>query len=111
MKGMEDEREEEEEDVVGEVTNPIEEAEVEDEGGEICFHALKGGPVGKIIKVEGQLGRRRLMVLIDSGSTHSFLNEATATDLKCKLTTITPLSITVANENCMYNYYKSTDFK
>ena len=49
----------------------VKETEVEDEGGEISFHALKGEPTRKIIKVKGEAGRRKLMVLIDSGSTHS----------------------------------------
>ena len=52
------------------------------EGGEISFHALKGGPTGKIIKVRGQVGKKKLMGLTDSGSTHNFLNEATTIELK-----------------------------
>ena len=72
------------------------------EGGEISFHALKGGSMGKIIKVKGQVGKKKLMVLIDSGSTHSFLNEATAKELGCKLTHTNPLSMIVANGHKMY---------
>ena len=41
--------------------------EIED--GEISLHALKGCPTNKIIKVEGLVGNRKLMELIDSGST------------------------------------------
>ena len=85
--------------------NPI------DEGGEISFHALKGEHAGQIIKVEGKMGKRRIMVLIDSGSTHSFLNEAIATELGCILVETAPLSITVANGSNMYNNYKSVGFK
>ena len=92
MEGEEGEKEEEEGEEEKANTNPIVEAEEEDEGGEISFHALKGGTEGNIIKVKGQAGRRRLPVLIDSGSTHSFLNKATTTDLKCELTATTPLS-------------------
>lgn len=96
--------------VVEETENAQEEMQG-DEGGEISFHALKGGPTGKIIKVKGLAGKRRLTVLIDGGSTHSFLNEATARDLKCKLTATTPLSVTVANGNKMHSHYKCADFK
>ena len=53
MEGMEEEKDDEEEEVVGEKIGLMEEAKVEDEGGEISFHALKGGPTGKIIKVKG----------------------------------------------------------
>lgn len=80
-------------------------------GGGISFHALKGGHAGQIIKVEGRVGKRRIMVLIDSGNTHSFLNEATATELGCTLVDIAPLSVTVANGSKMYNNYKSVGFK
>ena len=82
-----------------------------DERGEISFHALKGCPTGKIIKVKGMAGKRSLMVLIDSGSTHSFLDEATAKALKCKVTATFPLSVTVANGSKMYSKYKCIDFK
>ena len=51
------------------------------------------------------------MVLINSGSTHSFLNEATAHKLKCKMTHTTPLSMTVANGHKMYSHCKCVDFK
>ena len=111
MEGEESGKEEEEEQEEKPDANPIMEVEEEDEGGEISFHALKGGTAGKIIKVKGQAGRRRLLVLIDSGSTHSFLNKATATDLKCELTATTPLSVTVANGNHMYSHYRCRNFK
>ena len=82
-----------------------------DEGGEISFHALKGGLIRKIIKVKGQERKRRLSVWIDSGSIRSFLKNATATGLKCELIEINPLSVTVVNGNRMYNHYKCADFK
>ena len=82
-----------------------------EEGGEISFHALRGSPMGQIIKVKGQVGRTRLMMLIDSGSTHSFISETTASNLKWPLTAATPLSVTVANGSRMYNHYKCMGFK
>ena len=45
---------------------------LEDEDGEISLHALKGCSTNKIIKVEGKVGNRKLMVLIDSGSVTAF---------------------------------------
>ena len=74
----------------------------DEEGGEISFHALKGSPMGQIIKVKGQVGKTRLMVLIDNGSTHSFISETTAKSLKWPLTSTTPLSLTVANGSRMW---------
>ena len=37
------------------------------------------------------------MVLIDNGSTHSFLDEETDKKLRCELTRTQPLSVTIAN--------------
>ncbi|XP_052201138.1 uncharacterized protein LOC127807380 [Diospyros lotus] len=107
--GEDDEAEEEllEEVVEGEGR---EQEDYEDEGGQISFHALKGGSTGRIIQVKGQVGKKRLAVLIDSGSTHSFLNKAIAVDLNCKMTETVPLSVTVANGNKMYSHHKCYNF-
>ena len=67
-----------------------------EDNGEILIHALKGVANNKIIKVGGQ-AMGYLMILIGSGSTHSFLNENTARRLKCQLIKTPPLSVTVAN--------------
>lgn len=69
----------------------------EEDNGEISIHALKGMVNNKIIKVEGQAKGGSLMILIDSGSTHNFLDEGTARRLNCKLAGTLPLSVTVAN--------------
>ena len=71
MEGLEEEVEEVEEVAVGEDEKEREEI-AREEGGEISLHALQGFPSGKIIKVKGSQGKRTLMILIDSGSTHSF---------------------------------------
>ena len=71
----------------------------EEEGGsvEIFVLALKGLTNSKIMKVEGRVEDSRLMMLIESGSTHSFLDEGTAKRLKCPLIQTQPLLVTVAN--------------
>lgn len=53
----------------------------------------------KIIKVEGRAHEGTLMVLIDSGSIHSFIDEGTTKKLKYPLANTQPLSVTVANGN------------
>jgi len=50
------------------------------------------------------------MVLIDSGSTHSFLDEKTAKELNCKVRTTFPLSVTIANGNKMYSNSRCVEF-
>ena len=71
----------------------------EEDNGEISVHTLRGLMNGKIIKVEGNIGEGKLMILIDSGSTHSFFDKGTARKLKCPLINTQPLKVTVANEN------------
>jgi len=71
---------------VHEIKEGTEEEKYEEEhDGEISIHALKGVPNNKIIKVEGKVKNCSLKILIDSGSTHIFLNEGMAGKLKCKL--------------------------
>ena len=52
----------------------VEEMDEEDNKA-ISLHAIKGMASSKIIKVEGRVHDSTLMVLIDSGSTHSFIDE------------------------------------
>ena len=73
----EGEREEAEEEEQGEP--------VEVKGDELSMHALQGHASGKVLKVKGIVGKNALVVLIDSGSTHSFLDEETTTALQCPL--------------------------
>ena len=73
------------------------EEEAKEDNGEISIHALKGVTNNKIMKVEGHVKGKGLMVLIDSGSTHNFLDEGTTKKLGCQLTGMPPLSVTVAN--------------
>lgn len=50
-------------------------AKEREEGGQISLHALEGHPSKKVIKIKGAVGKKKLVVLIDSRSTHSFLDE------------------------------------
>jgi len=83
----------------------VEEEEVsqKEEGGEekmeISLHALRGMVTSKIIKVEGRVSDSSLMILIDNGSTHSFLDEEVAKKLRCHLIGAQPLSVIVANSH------------
>ena len=82
----------------GEEVEDLREIRREDDG-EISLHALKGITNNKIIKVERKVKEGSLSILIDSGSTHSFLDDSTARKLKCQFTGTPPLSVVVANGN------------
>lgn len=43
----------------------------------------RGCPSVKIVKVKGSVGKKRVMILINNGSTHNFLDEDTALNLQC----------------------------
>jgi len=73
------------------------EDEEEEGNGAISLLAIKGMAGSKIIKVEGKIQDSTLMVLIDSGSTHSFIDEGTTKRMKWPLASTQPLSVTVAN--------------
>ena len=71
----------------------------EGDKGEISLHALKGVNNNKIIKVEGKVNDDDLLILIDSGSTHTFMDEGSTRRLRCPLKETQPLSVIVANGN------------
>ena len=49
----------------------------------ISCHALSGFSVPQTLKVVGFLKKQKVTVLIDSGSTHNFINKKLATRLNC----------------------------
>lgn len=86
----------EEEDVT--VDPPVIE-EVFTEEPHISIHALTGIHSYSTMQIKGSMGTRTLHILIDSGSTHNFIDEQLAIKLHCQLTTVKPLKVTVANGN------------
>ena len=87
-----------EEDAREEILVIGEEGEEED-NVTISLHAIKGVTSSKIIKMEGKVLEGSLMVLIDSGSSHSFIDEGTRRKMKCELPNTQPLAVTVANRS------------
>jgi len=55
------------------------------EGVKISLHPLEGCLSEKIIKIKGMVGKKEVIVLINSGSIHSFLDEDMTKELKCLL--------------------------
>lgn len=51
------------------------------------------------------VGQKPLRILIDSGNTHSFLDEELGKQLGCQLVAVQPVNITVANAGQLtYNF-------
>lgn len=64
---------------------------------EISVNALTGIASFKMIRVTGYYKNKPLHILIDSGSTHNFLDEEAAKKLGCHITNIPTLSVVVAD--------------
>ena len=75
------------------------------------MHALQDCASGKVLKVKGIVGKRRLVVLIDNSSTHSFLGEETATALQCELQETPPMYVLIANGSRMVSQLKCKEFE
>ncbi|GJS77821.1 putative mitochondrial protein [Tanacetum coccineum] len=74
-----------------------------DEPPLISLNALSGDNTYRTIRFRGCAGKNSLHVLVDSESTHNFLDLQTAKKLGYRLRKICPLDVFVANGNVMTN--------
>jgi hypothetical protein len=63
----------------------------------LSIHALAGTDSGDTIRLRAMVGDQMLLILVDSGSTGSFLNEAMLSRLHCKIQQTTPVTVKLAN--------------
>ena len=63
----------------------------------ISLHALWGTEGHQTMRMIGKIKNQTLVILVDSGSTHNFLDHTTAKRLNCAVQLIPGLSVTVAN--------------
>ncbi|KAL2248441.1 UNVERIFIED_CONTAM: Retrovirus-related Pol polyprotein from transposon 17.6 [Sesamum indicum] len=75
----------------------FEEQEVRERDIAVSLHAMKGHAHCKTLKMLGKVGDKEILILIDSGSTHCFLDEKVARTLNCKIESTTPMMIRVAD--------------
>ncbi len=59
--------------------------------------ALNGERPQNTIKISGESKEKNLTILVDTGSTHSFIDYQTARGIKANMVSATPLMVTVAN--------------
>ena len=67
----------------------------------ISLNALEGTRGCHTLRVTGKADKHSVYILIDSGSTHNFLNSATANKLQCLATPIQTLVVETANGGTM----------
>ncbi|CAA0811545.1 Unknown protein, partial [Striga hermonthica] len=83
-----------------EVTNSDEEEteiEVHEEETEISMHAMAGIRGPRMMRLPAWVKDRRVVVLVDNGSSHNFINADLSQKLKLPTTKIEPFEVRVAN--------------
>ena len=63
----------------------------------LSLHALDGSFNFQTIRLRGSIGKKKLCILIDTGSTHNFISSAMAIKLGCILEIIPELKVSAAN--------------
>nr|CAD1832615.1 unnamed protein product [Ananas comosus var. bracteatus] len=86
-----------EEEPVEELVVGVEEGKAEPLEIEVSVHALSGEKQQDTIKVQGEAKNKMLTILIDTGSTHSFIDLRTAKNIKAQMVSAAPLVVIVAN--------------
>ncbi|KAL2226832.1 UNVERIFIED_CONTAM: Retrovirus-related Pol polyprotein from transposon [Sesamum indicum] len=66
-----------------------------EEGVSVSLHAMKGDFHYRTLRLEGIVEDKEILILIDSGSTHCFLDEKVASLLGCKLEKTHPMMVRV----------------
>lgn len=76
----------------------------------ILLQALTGEQTFHTMRIVGFIKQKPLHILIDSGSTHNFLDIEYAKTLGCEFEQIVPQTITMADGNKLACQYKSRNF-
>ncbi|KAD2394077.1 hypothetical protein E3N88_41054 [Mikania micrantha] len=83
----------------------------EEEEHLISIHALTGLPSYSTMRVKGSMGTRQLHILIDSGSTHNFIDVKLAKKLQCPVKEISPILVSVADGKQLTTNQLCPDFQ
>lgn len=75
----------------------IQEGEVMD--GAISLNALSETEVPNTIKLKGESKKNQMTILLDSGSTHNFLDLEIAKKMGCLIAEASPMRVMIANGN------------
>ncbi|KAH0660925.1 hypothetical protein KY289_029673 [Solanum tuberosum] len=64
---------------------------------EISFHAFLGNTTGTIMKLQGTLNGHRVLLLVDSGSSHNFISEKIVEELQLPAQVVPYLRVQIGN--------------
>lgn len=65
--------------------------------GEVSLHAMSGTRGLHTMQIQGMIKNRRVNLLLDSGSSHSFISQALVKQLKLPIRSCNEMQITIAN--------------
>ncbi|KAL0446780.1 UNVERIFIED_CONTAM: hypothetical protein Slati_1805900 [Sesamum latifolium] len=77
----------------------------------VSMHAMTALHDYRTMRVTGDVRDKHVHILIDTGSTHKFLDLETAKRLGCKLNSTEPFPVAVANGNKMYSSFACKNFR
>ncbi|GJT63325.1 retrotransposon gag domain, retroviral aspartyl protease [Tanacetum coccineum] len=77
--------------------NEYEEGINQQDMAEISFHAILSKTSGTTMKVEGTLEGRKVLTLVDSGSTHNFISTSLVKQLELKVSTVPSFGVQIGN--------------
>ncbi|KAJ7947417.1 Transposon Tf2-1 polyprotein [Quillaja saponaria] len=63
----------------------------------ISLHTILGKQTATTMKLKGKLGKRDVLILMDSGSTHNFVSESIVWELHLMMQYVTPFGIQIGN--------------
>ncbi|KAJ4841720.1 hypothetical protein Tsubulata_003003 [Turnera subulata] len=86
---------------------PIDLAEGLDQPPKVSFNAICGMESMDTMRFQGTLLSQNIHILVDSGSTHNFLDANTALQLNLSTIPITPVPVTVADGSVVCNILQS----
>ena len=109
IEGIEEEEEEEIKELEDTMQDECKERRSIDEFG-LSLNALAENDTYNTIRIKGNCQGRDLIIFIDSGSTHSFIDEGAITELNVAKSKTTLLAVTVANGNVMLCEMQSPGF-
>lgn len=76
----------------------------------VSVHVIEGVQDNQTITLTGNKGKKQFSILIDGGSTHSFIDDKTANKLKCELVKTPAMKMLVANGNQLVSQYVCKQF-
>lgn len=77
----------------------------------ISIHALMGSENHQTLRFKGRVKRNNILFLVDTGSTHNFLDPITAKKLGCVTQNAKPIKVTVADGNQLLSKAKCQEFQ